>query len=110
MKVSGFITVSLNPDPDEIIQYDEVLNNALVEAQSAYLMNLKDTELKLTIAFVVYFVYLTPPNTLWELKETNWSALDDEQALDFMGKNGQPGMYRIVMRISFGMLYLFQNP
>lgn len=86
--MSGFITVSLNPDPDEMIQYDEVLNNALVEAHSAYIMNLKDTELKLTIAFVIYFVYLTPPNALWELKETNWAALEDEQVLDFMGKNG----------------------
>lgn len=62
--MSGFITVSLNPDSDETIQYDEVLNNALVEAHSAYIMNLKDTELKLTIAFVIYFVYLTPPNAL----------------------------------------------
>lgn len=78
-----------------------MLNNALVEAHSAYIMNLKDIELKLTAAFVVYFVYLAPPNALEELKETNWSALDDEQVLDFMGKNGQPGMYRIVMQRFF---------
>ena len=85
--MSGFITVSLNPDTDfKKIQYDEVLNTALVEAHSAYIMNLKDIELKLTAAFMVYFVYLTPLNALEELKETNWSALDDEQVLDFMQK------------------------
>ena len=47
---------------------------------------------------MVYFVYLAPPNALEELKETNWSALDDEQVLDFMGKNGKPGMYRIAVQ------------
>lgn len=45
--------------------------------------------------------YLTSLNVLEELKETNWSALDDEHVLDFMGKNGQPGMYRIVMQRFF---------
>lgn len=61
--------ISLNPDPDlKKIQYDEVLNNALVEAHSGYIMNLKDIELKLTAAFRGLFCLLGSTECLGRVK------------------------------------------
>lgn len=60
----------------------------LVEEHSAYVINLKDIDLKLTAALMSILFTRLLPNALEESKETNWLALDCEQILHFVGKTG----------------------
>lgn len=66
-------------------------HSAVVELHQKNAEEVIHIELKTGAAFMVHFVQMTLPNVLEELKENNWSLLDDQQIFYLMDKMGNQG-------------------